>query len=521
MYFFSFLYIVRMSIIRLFFVLTLFLFHSCNNSNKISKPNIVLFMVDDLGWQDTSVSFWKSETKFNRLYNTPNMEILADMGVKFTNAYATPVCSPSRISLMTGMNAAKHRVTNWTLNPNKKKPAEINHKNFEFPDWNYNGLSTLDSVSNSIYATPLPQVLKDNGYFTIHAGKAHLGAIGYPSSNPLNIGFDVNIAGHAAGAPQSYLGTDNFGNNDLKNKIWAVPGLKKYHGKDIFLTEALSLEILENLRKPIESNSPFFLYFSLYNVHAPLMEDNRFVEKYKNIGLKNSEIKYASMVESMDHALGVVLKELENKDVLKNTIVVFMSDNGGLSAVAREGEKHNHNYPLKSGKGSIYEGGIRVPMIVYSPFHKTNIREINHPVIIDDFFPSILEFTKCEESSFVQNIDGQSFVPLLNNETVEQKPLFWHYPNWWGPIGPGIGSYSAVRQGKWKFIYFHDTQIIELYNLEKDISENNNLISVNTSKSQLLANVLTKYLKSVNAQMPYNKITNSIVPWPDEHSLFN
>jgi arylsulfatase A-like enzyme len=251
------------------------------------------------------------------------------------------------------------------------------------------------------------------------------------------------------------------------------------------------------------------------------MEDNRFVEKYKNIGLKNSEIKYASMVESMDHALGVVLKELENKDVLKNTIVVFMSDNGGLSAVAREGEKHNHNYPLKSGKGSIYEGGIRVPMIVYSPFHKTNIREINHPVIIDDFFPSILEFTKCEESSFVQNIDGQSFVPLLNNETVEKKPLFWHYPNWWGPIGPGIGSYSAIRQGEWKFIYFHDTQIIELYNLEKDISENNNLISVNTSKSQLLANVLTKYLKSVNAQMPYNKITNSIVPWPDEHSLFN
>lgn len=99
--------------------------------------------------------------------------------------------------------------------------------------------------------------------------------------------------------------------------------------------------------------------------------------------------------------------------------------------------------------------------------------------------------------------------------------MFWHYPNWWGPIGPGIGSYSAVRQDKWKFIYFHDTQIIELYNLEKDISENNNLISVNTSKSQLLANVLTKYLKSVNAQMPYNKITNSIVPWPDEHSLFN
>ena len=172
-----------MSLSKLFHVLILLFFISCNNSNKISKPNIVLFMVDDLGWQDTSVPFWNNKTKYNKLYNTPNMELLAEMGVKFTNAYATPVCSPSRISLMTGMNAAKHRVTNWTLHPNKKKPAEINHKSFEFPDWNYNGLSTSDSINNSVYATPLPQVLKDNGYYTIHAGKAHLGAIGYPSSN--------------------------------------------------------------------------------------------------------------------------------------------------------------------------------------------------------------------------------------------------------------------------------------------------------------------------------------------------
>ena len=510
-----------MSLSKLFHVLILLFFISCNNSNEISKPNIVLFMVDDLGWQDTSVPFWNNKTKYNKLYNTPNMELLAEMGVKFTNAYATPVCSPSRISLMTGMNAAKHRVTNWTLHANKKKPAEINHKYFEFPNWNYNGLSTSDSISNTIYATPLPQVLKDNGYYTIHAGKAHLGAIGYPSSDPLNIGFDINIAGHAAGAPQSYLGLDNFGNNDPKNKIWAVPGLEKYHGKDIFLTQALSEEVLEKLQKPINSKSPFFLYFSLYGVHAPLMEDNRFVEKYKNIGLENSEIKYASMVESMDHALGVVLDELKKNNILENTIVVFMSDNGGLSAVARDGKRHQHNYPLKSGKGSIYEGGIRVPMIVYSPFHKTNVKEINHPVIIDDFFPSILEFANLENSSLIQEIDGQSFVPLLKNKEIDDKPLFWHYPNWWGPSGPGIGSYSAVRQGEWKFIYFHNTQIMELYNLEKDIFENENLIFVNNSKSEELANVLSEYLKSVDAQMPYNKTTNSRVPWPNEHPVFN
>jgi arylsulfatase A-like enzyme len=510
-----------MFLLRLIYILILLFFISCNSSNLIEKPNVVLFMVDDLGWQDTSVSFWNNETKFNKLYNTPNMERLAEMGVKFTNAYATPVCSPSRISLMTGMNAAKHRVTNWTLHPNKKKPAEINHKTFEFPDWNYNGLSISDSVSNSVYATPLPQILNDNGYYTIHAGKAHLGAIGYPSSDPLNIGFDINIAGHAAGAPQSYLGTDNFGNNDQKNKIWAVPGLEKYHGKNIFLTQAITEEVLIKIQNPIKSKSPFFLYFSLYGVHAPLMEDNRFVEKYKNIGIENSEIKYASMIESMDYALGIVLDELKKKDILKNTIIVFMSDNGGLSAVARGGQKHQHNYPLKSGKGSIYEGGIRVPMIVYSPFHKTNVKEIDQPVIIEDFFPSILELTNSKKSSIVQEIDGQSFVPLLNNEEIENKPLFWHYPNWWGPNGPGIGSYSAVRQEEWKFIYFHDTQTIELYNLETDISENNNLISVNYLKSEHLANVLTNYLISVDAQMPFNKKSKSIVPWPNQLPLFN
>ena len=147
---------------NLFFLVALLL-ASCLHQKKNESPNIILFMVDDLGWQDTSVPFWSQETEFNKLYNTPNMEKLAKMGVKFTNAYATPVCSPTRISLMTGMNSVNHRVTNWTLRPNVKKPAEINHKEFEFPDWNYNGLSTIPGVNNTVHATSLPQILKDNG----------------------------------------------------------------------------------------------------------------------------------------------------------------------------------------------------------------------------------------------------------------------------------------------------------------------------------------------------------------------
>ena len=232
---------------RLFLLLIFFsvLSSSCVTDNqKEQPPNIILFFVDDMGWQDTSVPFWSKRTLFNEIYKTPNMERLAKKGVKFTNAYATPVCSPTRVSLMTGMNAARHRVTNWTLKPDQKQPMELNHPTLEFPDWNYNGISLQPLIPNTIYAKPLPKLLSEAGYHTIHAGKAHFGAIGYPSSNPINLGFDVNIAGHAAGRPGSYLGIENFGNGKTGNNVWAVPGLEKYHGQDIFLTEALTQEVI-------------------------------------------------------------------------------------------------------------------------------------------------------------------------------------------------------------------------------------------------------------------------------------
>jgi arylsulfatase A-like enzyme len=193
-----------------------------------------------------------------------------------------------------------------------------------------------------------------------------------------------------------------------------------------------------------------------------------------------------------------------------------MSDNGGLSAYARGGEKHTHNYPLKSGKGSIYEGGIRVPMLAYWP-NITQAETINStPLIIEDFFPSILEMAQIDTNDFPQTIDGQSFVPLLQNNTESQtnRPLFWHYPNEWGPEGPGIGSYSAVRQGDWKLIYFHTNKTLELYNLKKDIQENQNLLSSDYEKAKQLATKLTQHLINVNAQMPSDKLTKEIIPYP-------
>ena len=242
-------------------LLTAFLVFACEPEEITQPPpNIVMFLVDDMGWQDTSVPFWKERTNFNDLYETPNMERLAKDGMKFTQAYATPVCSPTRVSLMTGMNAARHRVTNWTLEKDSMKRMEINHETLSFPEWNVNGLSPVSGIAKSVFASPLPQLLHNEGYFTIHSGKAHLGAIGTPGADPKNLGFDVNIAGHAAGAPESYLGTENFGNGKEGKEVWAVPGLEKYHGEDIFLTEVLTKEALKAMDSAITAQQPFFLY---------------------------------------------------------------------------------------------------------------------------------------------------------------------------------------------------------------------------------------------------------------------
>ncbi len=493
--------------------------YSCQPASKPSPPNIILFLVDDMGWQDTSVPFWTQETPFNQRYHTPNMEKLAAEGMKFTQAYATPVCSPTRISLMTGMNAARHRVTNWTLKKDSIRTQEVNHPDLMFPLWNVNGMTPDATLKHAVYATPLPALLQQAGYYTIHTGKAHLGAIGTPAENPLNVGFDVNIAGHAAGAPQSYLGTDHFGNlEQFKDSPWPVPGLEAYHGQDIFLTEALTREAIKALDTAVVTHQAFFLYMSLYNVHAPIMPDNRFVQKYYDAGLDSTEATYASMVESMDKALGDLMNYLEEKDIANETIILFMSDNGGLSARARGGERHTHNKPLNSGKGSIYEGGIREPMLVKWP-GVVSPASVNHNyLIIEDFYPTILEMAGISQPDVVQPVDGISFVPqLINPQNIPQeRALFWHYPNHWGPDGPGVGAYSAIRKGDWKLIYYHDTESFELFNIPEDIGEQLNLSEEEPEKVLALAEELTEYLVSVDAQMPVHTANQQRVKWPSE-----
>ncbi|EIJ39584.1 arylsulfatase A family protein [Galbibacter orientalis DSM 19592] len=482
-------------------------------SSEENPPNIVVFMVDDLGWQDTSVPFWNKKTPFNQLYKTPNMERLAKEGMKFTQAYATPVCSPTRVSFMTGMNAARHRVTNWTLE--KNKATDYEDEDLSFPAWNVNGISPEEGVGRTVLATTLPQILKDNGYQTIHVGKAHFGAIDTPGENPLNLGFTINIAGHAAGSPHSYLGTEDFGNNGDKKHLNDVPGLEKYYGKDIFLTEALTREALIALDSV--KSKPFFLYMAHYAVHIPLYGDNRYLQKYIDKGLDEEEAKYASMVEGMDKSLGDIMNYLDENDLAENTIILFMSDNGGLSAHKRGGELHTHNKPLASGKGSMYEGGIREPMLVKWPRVIKPESVTNEYLIIEDFFPTILEMAGIEKVETIQQVDGKSFVPLIKkNKTSNNRSLFWHYPNRWGGNGPGIGTSSMIRKGDWKLIYFYKDQHFELYNIPNDIGEENNLSHKERKVVSELASELTNYLKQVKAQLPIDKKTKKTVKYPAE-----
>lgn len=482
------------------------------------KPNIILFLVDDMGWQDTSVPFWTEKTPFNRLYHTPNMEKLAASGMKFTQAYACTVCSPSRVSLMSGMNAAHHRVTNWTLRRNASVDGKDNI--LEYPQWNVNGLQAVDSIERSVQVTTLPQILHDHGFYTIHCGKAHYGAMDTPAANPLNLGFDINIAGHAAGGPGSYLGEKNFGNAEkgAYTKPWGVPGLEKYHGDSIHLTEVLTREAILAMDKAQSTGKPFYLYLAHYAVHVPFEADIRFYPKYKAMGFEEPEARYASMLESMDKSLGDLMNYLDNKGIANNTIILFMSDNGGLSAHARGGKPNVHNLPLNSGKGSAYEGGIREPMMVKWTGKVKPASVCNDYLIIEDFFPTILEMAGVKKYKTVQKVDGKSFVPMLlqTGTTATDRDLFWHYPNNWGVNGPGIGATSTVRSGDWKLIYWYKNQQTELYNLREDIGEKNNLARSEPLKVKVLSRKLGIYLRSVNAQRPIFKANKIKAPWPDE-----
>lgn len=485
------------------------------------RPNIILFMVDDMGWQDTSVSFWNEKTPLNERYHTPNMERLARMGVKFTSAYACSISSPSRCSLLTGANAARHRVTNWTFGYNASTDATDAELNM--PEWNVNGIQPVEGVERSFQGTSFVQLLKQNGYHTIHCGKAHFGSMTTLGANPTNFGFDVNICGHAAGGLASYLGEQRFGHDANGNAVsgFAIPGLEAYWDKDIFATEALTQEALKALEQARVLNSPFFLYMAHYAVHIPIQADKRFLQRYQELGLSDTEAAYATLVEGMDKSLGDLMDFLEATGQLEQTIIIFMSDNGGLAASDRTPPLHVQNAPLRSGKGSAYEGGVREPMIVYWNGVAQPGATIDNYVMIEDFFPTILEMAGVTEYRTVQPIDGRSFVPLLtgSGDPSQDRALFWNTPNTWyaGDYrAHGIGQTCAIRKGDYKLVYWYKDGKKELYNLREDIGESNNLVMEQPERVEALSRELGAFLREVDAQRPSYKADGKPCPWPDE-----
>ncbi len=474
---------------------------------KNDKTNIIFFLVDDMGWQETSVPFWTEKTPLNDRYQTPNMERLAAQGMKFTQAYACPLSSPTRVSLMTGMNAARHHVTNWTLR--RDTSPDTPHKTLEIPAWNVNGLSPVPGIENTCYVKTLPMFLKEAGYTTIHAGKAHWGARGTPGAEPLNLGFDVNIAGHAAGGPGSYYGRYDFSaawrNAD---RIWDVPGLEKYHGQDIYLTEALTLEAIAAMEKAARSGKPFYLYMSHYAVHAPWEKDERFYQKYRDRGLTDFEATHCSMIEGMDKSLGDIMAKVDELGIGDNTIIIFMSDNGSPSQCPQ-------NLPLRGHKISPYEGGIRDPMIVKWPGVVAGGTVCDEPLIIEDFFPSILEMAGVRKYNQPDGIiDGESFIPMLKGKkTHSDKRMFvWHFPH-----NYDLEPYSIIREGDWKLIYWYKDGKMELYNIPADIGEKEDLASTEPEIARNLAKDLGKFLKSCGVKTPVDKATQVARPFPDEY----
>lgn len=488
---------------------------------KENRPNIIVFIVDDMGWQDTSVPFWNQKTRYNEMYDTPNMERLARQGMMFTQAYACPVSSPTRCSLITGMNMARHRVTNWTLQRDKMTDGKDGR--VKPADWNYNGIAQVSTVSHTTIAKSFVQILKDNGYHTIHCGKAHWGAIDTPGENPCHFGFEVNITGTAAGGLATYLSELNYGHtkDGKPYALNAIPGLESYWGTGTFATEALTKEAIKALDKAKRYQQPFYLYMSHYALHIPIDKDMRFFPKYVRRGLSNKDAAYASLIEGMDKSLGDIMDWLEKNKEAENTIIIFLGDNGGLASSQewRDTPLYTQNAPLKSGKGSLYEGGIRVPFIVkWNGEVKQGVRN-DASIMVEDLYPTILHMAQITHYQVPQTIDGMDLVPSLQGRTdknLQHRAIIWNVPNIWDSTGPGISMNCAIRQGNWKLIYDYPTGHKELYNIMLDIGEKKNVAAQKPQKVRELSALLGKKLRNMQAQRPSYKDTGKLCSWPDE-----
>ncbi len=435
-------------------------------------PNIVFILIDDMGWADGNCFG-------SKFYETPQMDALAASGVRFTQAYAAcAVCSPTRAALMTGKYPARLHITDWIPGEGAPKNAR-----FKIPEWQQH---------LPLEETTLAEALKKLGYVTAHIGKWHLGGEKY---YPQHQGFDTNIAGGDTGHPASYFWPYGNTNNDHR-----VPGLAERGGQQgDYLTDQITDEALQFIQA--NKDKPFYLNLCHYAVHAPLMGKQSLIDAAADRpGVDGqSNTVYAAMLKSVDESVGRIVKKLDDLHLSEHTLIVFTSDNGGCIHFGKP--TVTSNFPLRNGKGSAYEGGLRVPLIVRMTGVTHPGATCDMPVITMDFFPTLLELAGADKSASRTAVDGVSFVPLLRgeNQTPHQE-LFWHYPHYWN--GGKISPYSVARVGDWKLIRFYETGTEELYDLKNDLSEKNNLAASSPAKRKELSVRLDAWLKETDAQLP-------------------
>ncbi len=449
----------------LFQVIVVLLTSACNNTNSADRdpPNVVLILIDDLGWKDLGVYG-------SRFYETPNIDKLAAEGMRFTNAYsACPVCSPSRASILTGKNPAHLKFTGHITSIGKHRYPED---------------GKIIPPADRMYVDPdetmIPEILKDRGYKTASIGKWHVGDS--DEYFPLQQGFDINVAGYEHGSPPTYWGPyekDQDWNPVIKNLDRRLAGE--------YLTDRLTDEAISFVEK--NKNQPFFLYLAHYAVHTPLEAPDSLVKKYEEKLTHFSEQKdavYGAMIENMDWNVGRLLDFLEKANLDNNTIVIFCSDNGG------EGKVTN-NFPLKNGKGFLYEGGIRIPLIVKWPGVTEAGSFSDEPVITDDLLPTIADMTGADTPT---DIDGRSLTDVLrSNGKTARDMLAWYYPHY-SPQAKTPGY--AIRMGDFKLIEHYDPERIELFNISQDIGEQNDLSIAMPEKVREMKKAFQNWIMRLN-----------------------
>ncbi len=439
------------------------------------KPNFIFILIDDLGYGDLGCYG-------SKFYRTPNLDRVAAQGMKFTDAYAAaPVCSPTRASILTGKYPARLHLTDWLPG----RPNQLDQRLARPP---IRQELPLEEVT-------LAEKLKAAGYVTAHVGKWHLGGDGF---EPQRQGFDINIAGDVTGTPLSYFAPFKGKGRDGKERF--MPGLESAKAGE-YLTDRLTTEA----EKIIEANrdKPFFLYFAHYAVHTPLKAKADYVARYPtvtNTPGQQTNIIYAAMIESMDESVGRILKKLDELKLTEKTIVIFTSDNGGLATSEGPSTPPTINSPLREGKGWLYEGGIRVPLLVRWPGVIPGASMNATPVSSVDYFPTLLELAGVKMATN-EVVDGVSLLPLLEQTgELPARPLFWHYPHYSNQGGkPG----GVIREGDFKLIEFYETGRMELFDLKHDFRETQNLAEdpKQAARVKSLRSKLDAWRNEASAQM--------------------